>query len=274
MGTRASDKNYRDFAARCVAHFLKLVSASGVSYAIAGMWVPKSHAIAANGRVGAYARIPRSRHTIDSFFHYPGTGMLTLAGASALSPFRLRRLLGELQSIASDVRAVQARFMHFVEIDAIDGDVRDDERAMLQQLLDYGPHREAQQYAGELFLVVPRPGTLSPWSSKATDIAHNCGLARVRRIERGIAYYVSCDGAIAEQLRARIAASLHDRMVESVFASLDDAANLFLHETPRALRTVDILGGGRAALERANRESGFALADRSEERRVGKECLP
>ncbi len=159
--------------------------------------MPKSYAIAANGRFGAYGRILRSRHTIRLIFHYSGTVMLTLAGASALSPFRLRRLLGELQSIASDVRAVQARFMHFVEIDAIDGDARDDERAMLQQLLDYGPHREAQQYAGELFLVVPRPGTLSPWSSKATDIARNCGLARVRRIERGIAYYVSCDGTIA-----------------------------------------------------------------------------
>ena len=184
--------------------------------------------------------------------------MLTLAGASALSPFRLRRLLGELQSIANDVRAVQARFMHFIEID---GDPRDDERAMLQQLLDYGPHREAEQYAGELFLVVPRPGTLSPWSSKATDIARNCGLARVRRIERGIAYYVSHDGTIGAELRARLAAPLHDRMVEAVFASLEDAANLFVHETPRALRTVDILGGGRAALARANRELGFALAD-------------
>ncbi len=102
--------------------------------------------------------------------------------------------------------------MHFIEID---GDPRDDERAMLQQLLDYGPHREAEQYAGELFLVVPRPGTLSPWSSKATDIARNCGLARVRRIERGIAYYVSRDGTIGAELRARLAAPLHDRMVES-----------------------------------------------------------
>ena len=184
--------------------------------------------------------------------------MLTLAGASALSPFRLRRLLGELQLIAADVRDVQARFMHFIEID---GDPRDDESAMLRQLLDYGPHREAQHYAGELFLVVPRPGTLSPWSSKATDIARNCGLARVRRIERGIAYYLDCSGTIAAELRARIAAPLHDRMVEAVFASLDDAAKLFVHEAPRALRTVDILGGGRAALERANREFGFALAD-------------
>ena len=107
--------------------------------------------------------------------------------------------------------------MHFIEID---GDPRDDESAMLRQLLDYGPHREAQHYAGELFLVVPRPGTLSPWSSKATDIARNCGLARVRRIERGIAYYLDCSGTIAAELRARIAAPLHDRMVEAVFASL------------------------------------------------------
>ena len=184
--------------------------------------------------------------------------MLTLAGASALSPFRLRRLLGELQSISRDVRSVQARFMHFVEID---GEARDDERAMLAQLLAYGPHREAEDFAGELFLVVPRPGTLSPWSSKATDIARNCGLARVRRVERGIAYYVQTGGTIAAELRARIAAPLHDRMVEAVFASLDDAGRLFVHGAPRPLRTVDILGGGRAALASANREFGFALAD-------------
>ena len=94
-----------------------LVSASGVSYAIAQMWMPKSYAIAANVRFGAYGRILRSHHTVARIFLYSGTRMLTLAGASALSPFRLRRLLGELQSIAGDVRAVQARFVHFIEFD-------------------------------------------------------------------------------------------------------------------------------------------------------------
>jgi len=184
--------------------------------------------------------------------------MITIAGATALSPFRLGRLLADLQSITPEVKSLQSRFVHFVEIE---GEPGAGELAMLRQLLDYGPRREAEEFSGELFLVVPRPGTLSPWSSKASDIARNCGLASVRRIERGIAYYVTPGVLTDAQSRARIAERLHDRMVESVFGHMDDAQQLFRHEPPRPLRTVDILGGGRAALARANRELGFALAE-------------
>jgi len=184
--------------------------------------------------------------------------MLTLAGASALSRFRLQRLLRQLQLVDPGLRSVQARYLHFVELA---GELDDIDRQRLEGLLDYGPADETPGRDGELFLVVPRPGTISPWSSKATDIARNCGLSSVRRLERGIAYHVDTDGVCDAGWRLRIAALLHDRMVESVLADIKEAARLFLHEEPRDLRFVDILGGGRTALESANREFGFALAD-------------
>jgi phosphoribosylformylglycinamidine synthase len=185
-------------------------------------------------------------------------GILRLEGAPALSAFRRDRLLAKLREAHAGVTAVHARYVHFAELArALD----DEENATLERLLRYGPRREADVARGSLFLVVPRPGTLSPWSSKATDIARNCGLDAVRRLERGIAYRVEGLAVDDEASRARIGAILHDRMVESVFARMDDAARLFTHESPRPLGTVDVLGGGRAALARANRERGFALAE-------------
>jgi phosphoribosylformylglycinamidine synthase len=183
--------------------------------------------------------------------------MLTLPGAAALSPFRLQRLLGTLRATVSGIHAVNARFVHFVDVEAA-LDTR--ERALLERLLEYGPRRAPVDGRGELFLVVPRPGTVSPWSSKATDIARNAGLVKVRRVERGIAYYVDAGQTLQAEARARIAAGLHDRMVEHVLSRLEDAARLFDHAPARPLVTIDILAGGRDALERANRARGFALA--------------
>ena len=184
--------------------------------------------------------------------------ILTLAGAPALSPFRLRKLLTNLREVCADVASVQAQYLHFAEIDA-PLDAAAEEK--LRRLLHYGPSRAAQHWEGTLLLVVPRPGTLSPWSSKASDIARNCGLDSVRRIERGIAYYVSCESPLNSVTRLRIAARLHDRMVESVLEDIGDAVRLFVHAEPRPLRHVDILGGGRDALVQANRQFGFALAE-------------
>jgi phosphoribosylformylglycinamidine synthase len=170
--------------------------------------------------------------------------MLTLPGASALSPFRLQRLYSKLGGEATGIRGISARFVHFADLDR---PLDDADLDILTRLLEYGPHRAPVAERGELFLVVPRPGTQSPWSSKATDIVHNAGLASVRRVERGIAYYVETARHLDREARGGVAAHLHDRMVETVFSHLDDVA-------------VDILGGGRTALERANQERGFALA--------------
>jgi len=125
--------------------------------------------------------------------------------------------------------------------------------------LRYGPSLPEHEPAGRLLLVVPRPGTISPWSSKATDIARNSGLIAVRRLERGTAFYLTGDGQDQATLDGA-AALLHDRMTEAVFFDLEGAQVLFRRAEPRPAVHVDILSGGRAALVAANGELGLALS--------------
>ena len=181
--------------------------------------------------------------------------MLILRGAPALSDFRLQKILNRLVPVAGPGVRVSAEFVHFVDVDA---DLGDAAAGVLQRLLEYGPAHGEPGEDGQLFLVVPRPGTISPWSSKATDIAHNCGLSEIRRIERGIAYWVGAGDHVGV---AAIAAQLHDRMTQVVLQDLDSAAVLFRHAEPRPFRQVDVLQGGRTALLAANSELGLALSD-------------
>ena len=182
--------------------------------------------------------------------------MLILRGAPALSAFRHGKLLEQLTAKVPAVSALYAEFAHFADLD---GDLPEAELQVLQRLLKYGPSVSVQEPAGRLFLVLPRFGTISPWSSKASDIAHNCGLQRILRLERGIAYYVA--GELSEVDAQSIAALLHDRMTQQVLGRMEEAAGLFSHAQPRPLTVVDVLGGGRAALEQANAELGLALAE-------------
>ena len=182
--------------------------------------------------------------------------MLILRGAPALSAFRHGKLLEQLSQKVPAVTGLYAEFAHFAEVT---GELASDDQQVLARLLKYGPSVPVQEPIGRLFLVLPRFGTISPWSSKASDIAHNCGLTQVQRLERGIAFYVSGDFSEAEA--TLIGAALHDRMTQVVLARLEDAAGLFRHAEPKPLIAVDILGGGRAALEKANVELGLALAE-------------
>lgn len=184
--------------------------------------------------------------------------MLALRGAPALSAFRHEKLLTVIQSSVPAVTGLYAEFMHFSDLSQA---LSDDEQKVLERILRYGPKAEAQEPAGQLFLVVPRPGTISPWSSKATDIAHNCGLSAIKRLERGIAYYVQASKDLTDAEVEAVQAALFDRMVEAVLPSIDDASSLFLEEEPKPLTTVDILGGGREALVAANTDLGLALAE-------------
>ncbi len=160
--------------------------------------------------------------------------ILKLRGARALSEFRLAKLLRSLQQASPGVRRVAGEYWHFVEMA---GEPGAEQRRMLERLLDYGAPLEGGRGVAALFLVVPRIGTISPWSSKATDIARSCGLDGVLRIERGIAYTIESEGASG---RAAIAALLHDRMTETVLDSPEDAAQLFRHVPPRPLARVPL----------------------------------
>ena len=181
--------------------------------------------------------------------------MLTLRGAPALSEFRLNKLQKRLSAVVGEDVGLSAEYIHFVEFN---GDLAGSDRQLMERLLDYGPAHGTTSQEGQLFLVIPRPGTISPWSSKATDIAHNCGLGQVRRIERGIAYWV--DGA-DRAVRADVGAQLHDRMTQVVLADMDAAGMLFRHAQPRPFTSVDVLQGGRTALVAANSELGLALSE-------------
>ncbi|WP_449286638.1 phosphoribosylformylglycinamidine synthase [Marinobacter sp. PE14] len=184
--------------------------------------------------------------------------MLELRGAPALSPFRSRKLHSRIQDIVPEIEHVYAEFMHFVDLEA---DLSDSEQAILDRLLTYGPSVPVEEPDGVLFLVVPRPGTLSPWSSKATDIARNCGLRQIHRIERGTAYYIRSGRKLGLEQREKIAALLHDRMTQKVFHEMGGAELLFSHEEPRLLGRVPVLAGGRDALVEANSRLGLALAE-------------
>ena len=185
--------------------------------------------------------------------------IIFLRGAPAFSAFRLQRLQARLSAAVPAVAGVEADYWHFVQLDQ---PLADDARGQLARLLEER-HGEERGDDLELFLVTPRIGTISPWSSKATDIAINAGLAAVERIERGIAYWVRTPGgrSLSAEERAAVAAQLHDRMTESVMADFDETAGLFRHFEAQRLSRVDLLAGGRPALVAANTDLGLALSE-------------
>jgi phosphoribosylformylglycinamidine synthase len=188
--------------------------------------------------------------------------MLTLPGSQALTQFRLLRLLSRLQVREPAVAGVSAQYLHFVqcgrELDRL-------EHARLSQLLEQKPAPRADPAASAAqsiwqLLAVPRPGTISPWSSKATDIAQVCGLDAVLRIERGILYRLELQAPVAPGRRVDLAALLHDRMTEAVLDDPGAAEQLFAHTAPRPLRRIP-LAAGRGGLVEANQNLGLALSE-------------
>ena len=180
--------------------------------------------------------------------------MEILHGAPALSEFRIKKLLSSFAEKGLKISSIYAEYVHFANVSET---LNDSEKEVLAKLLTYGPHITERELKGSLYLVVPRPGTISPWSSKATDIVHNCGISKIERLERGIAYYV--EGEDASKIED-ISPVIHDRMMEYVFTSLNDAEKLFKQADPKPLISVDILGRGREALEEANVALGLALS--------------
>lgn len=182
--------------------------------------------------------------------------MLILRGTPALSPFRHGKLLNQLQAAAPHVTALYAEFIHLVDTNS---DLSAEHNAVLTKLLKYGPTARVEAPKGQLYLVTPRFGTISPWSSKATDIARNCGLTSIARLERATAYYIEGELSAAEQ--QMVNKIIHDRMTQQVLTSMEQAVGLFNHATPKPLTSIDVLGKGRAALVTANEQLGLALAE-------------
>ncbi len=185
--------------------------------------------------------------------------VLELNGPSALSAFRAERLLKALQRVAPSVRAVTGQYVHFLHTVCA---LHSPELDRLRALLDYGDALDVSNETPALnALVVPRLGTISPWASKATDIAKNCGIEAVRRIERGTLYRVYAEKALSDAEKDAVQALLHDRMTESVVDADFPPEELFVELASKPMASVDLLGQGRAALEEANVTMGLALSD-------------
>ena len=184
------------------------------------------------------------------------TVVTALCGVSALSAFRLEKLAQKAKQLGLPECAISSEFWYFVASDApLSAPELNKLEALLAAKVVDAPNAPADK---QLFLITPRIGTISPWASKATDIAHNCGLANVERIERGMAVYLS--GSLNDGQRQNWAALLHDRMTESVLPDFQAASKLFASHHEQTFQTINVLSEGKSALARANRELGLALS--------------
>jgi phosphoribosylformylglycinamidine synthase len=186
--------------------------------------------------------------------------MFSLLGAPALSQFRLDKLLRSLQALDARVIGISARYIHFADVEQT---LDESDLELLGKLLTYGPGAHLHTDRGQQLLVTPRVGTVSPWSSKATDIAHVCGLRNVRRLERGTLYFIESTEELSAAELQLLGASLHDRMTESVWVAAGapvDPVGLFHSAAARPLRIVALGADGHAALARANQDWGLALS--------------
>ena len=177
-----------------------------------------------------------------------------LRGAPALSPFRIEKLMQKAQKLGLPQSQLSSEYWYFVAShQPLDNPTIEKLEALLAAKRVESPAVEQS-----LFLITPRIGTISPWASKATDIAQNCDIAGVERIECGMAVYIS--GSLNAEQRQKWASLLHDRMTESVLPNFQAAEKLFIAHQDQTFETVDILGGGKSALESANKSMGLALS--------------
>lgn len=174
-------------------------------------------------------------------------------GNPAHSAYRLNQLLSKLKTVGS-IKAIRSQYLYCVEFEQT---LTLDDQSRLKTLLNNSQDDKTAELNSDSCIVTPRLGTISPWSSKATDIAHTCGINAIKRIERGVVYFFE---GVKDSDRAAIEAAVHDRMMEQVFYDLSTLEGLFSHQTPKPFNTVDVLGGGREALVNANIQMGLALS--------------
>jgi len=196
-----------------------------------------------------------------SFFHF-------LPGADALSPFRQQRLLAALAAQGVDLESIEAQYLHFIWSEA---ELNAKDQEVMASLLTYGEPFHSKIHPGKSWfgssknenqgaIVIPRFGTLSPWASKATDIARQCGLD-VLRIERGAQFSWKSKKALTPEQKQLVLAAVHDRMTEAVIDSTDAANALYQLLEDKPLTRIPVMTEGRAALDKANQELGLALSD-------------
>ncbi len=190
--------------------------------------------------------------------------MLTFYGSPAFSDFRLKKYLRNIQKICPQINSISSHFIHFSECTS---SLNQHENQQLEEILSYEKTFDRENpeidHAGQTLLVIPRSGTISPWSSKSTDIAKNAGLKKIKRLERGVQWYFRTENnqPIDDQTLLQIAPLIHDQMTETVLTDPDQAHHLFDQTEPGLIVHVDMIKNGRSALSVANTEMGLALSE-------------
>lgn len=177
-------------------------------------------------------------------------------GLSALSSFRREKILADAKKISSKVESISAQYIHVVEIDQ---ELNSKQEQIIKSLLNYNREYGLAQPKGHTFITVPRVGTISPWSSKATDIIRNMGVNEVKRVERVVLFGV--EGQVFATELKEIENLVHDRMVEEIFSSKEDLQRLFEARTPKALEFINVLENGQQAIKDADKKLDLALSE-------------
>jgi len=186
--------------------------------------------------------------------------MLRLRGSQAYSNFRIQKVLAEVKQVLPQVTRIDTEYQHLVKLVDQEVTLAPNELAMLERLMTYGPSMSEVEHQGQRLFVLPRFGTISPWSTKASDIVAHCGLTKIARVERGIGFYIEAESALDQNALDVIAGLIHDPMTESVVSDINQAQGLFRDELPMPLFEVPLLSDGKSALESANLELGLALS--------------
>jgi len=177
-------------------------------------------------------------------------------GLSALSPFKREKVLADAKKISNKVTSVAAKYIHIVELNS---ELSAEKEQIIKSLLNYNKEYGIAELNGKSFITAPRSGTISPWSSKATDIVHNTGIKEVKRVERAVLFAI--EGEVSHAEFVEIQNLVHDRMIEEIFVDENDLQRLFSKSEPKALSFVDVLGNGEQAIKDADTKLGLALSD-------------
>ena len=186
--------------------------------------------------------------------------IIHIAGGPAYSKFRKEKLLEKLQTVNPQIKDIHSEYLHIVWCEK---KIAASEKDTLEKILHYGPKAQVLDFKDNSIITIPRPGTISPWASRATDIANHCGLYDIKRIERAVAVYIELkNGALlSEDQKKVLALYLHDRMTEVSIFNLDDAKVLFSHLAPKPIQYAEMLEHGKKVLNDFNKNLGLALSE-------------
>ncbi len=186
--------------------------------------------------------------------------IIHIAGGPAYSKFRKEKLLEKLQTVNPQIKDIHSEYLHIVWCEK---KIAASEKDTLEKILHYGPKAQVLDFKDNSIITIPRPGTISPWASRATDIANHCGLHDIKRIERAVAVYIELKNGslLSEDQKKVLALYLHDRMTEVSIFNLDDAKALFSHLAPKPIQYAEMLEHGKKVLNDFNKNLGLALSE-------------